>query len=101
MNNESGNGDAVDHVRCRSPRIVVVGSGEAAIVRGNPVVELTHAGDSAQTRRLKGLWKKFRLAAKAAKQLHQKVIFVQPVAGIRSEERRVGKERRSQREMHS
>src|ERR1700689_4281322 len=74
VNDQGRHCDSVDQVGGRGARVVVVGSGETAVVGGDAVIELAQAGDSTQARDIKLGGEESRLESKPPEQLHQEII---------------------------
>ena len=81
LQDESGDRDAVHHVRGGGAVVVVVGAGEAAIERGDLVVKFAQAADATQARGVERAGKQSGLGAQPAVQVPQEILLIQTVAG--------------------
>ncbi len=82
MDDQRGSRDPVDHIGGCGPGVVVIGTGESAIVGSYAVVKLAQRLDSAQARGVEGLRKQPHLAAKPLVQLQQKIVLINPVGRL-------------------
>src|SRR5262249_16348916 len=82
VNDQGGNGNAIDQVRCRGARVIVVGAGESAVVSSNTLVEETEAGYAPHARHVEMPGKRGDFAFQPAIQLQQKIPFINAVGGL-------------------
>jgi hypothetical protein len=80
VQDEGGHRDTVEHMRGCGAVVIIVGSGEAAIERGDPVVKLAQAVDASEAGNVERARKQASLGPQPPIQLPQEILLVQPVA---------------------
>src|ERR1700674_1463999 len=80
VQNESGDGDAIHHVRRSGARVIINCASKAAVVSCNLVIKFAQSGHTAQTRSLEYFGKQSRFGSKTATQLPNEIIFVEAIA---------------------
>src|ERR1700683_2802372 len=82
VDHQRGSRDMVDQGGGGSAGIVIVCAGEVAVVSRDAIIKVSQSLNSAQARSVKVRGKQPRLAAKPLEHLQQKIVFVNPVAGL-------------------
>src|ERR1700756_3311503 len=75
-NDQSGDGNLVNHARARGPVVVIVGIAEPAVAGHNPVIKLPQRTDGADTIRSVEMWEERNLATEAPHQPAQKMPLI-------------------------